>query len=193
MRGYERKLRKCRECNTNLHRSAAEGLHLRKKNALLGPQRWFLGKKKETKKLKSKSSVRQRNSMPKTVTVFFVPQTKKGELAKRLQKVEDDTAKVTCSRVRVERAGTTIRRILHRSNPWAGGNCSREKCLPCFNSDGKTDCFTKNVVYSVECITCEEGKSTVTCYIGETSRSLHCRGVEHWDGFQGKKGNSPHV
>ena len=64
LRGYERKLRKCRECNTNLHRSAAEGLHLRKKNALLGPQRWFLGKKKETKKLKSKSSVRQRNSMP---------------------------------------------------------------------------------------------------------------------------------
>ena len=31
LRGYERKLRKCRECNTNLHRSAAEGLHLRKR------------------------------------------------------------------------------------------------------------------------------------------------------------------
>ena len=155
----KRSLENAERKTQNLHRSAAEGLHLRKKNALLGPQHWFLGKKKETKKLKSKSSVRQRNLMPKTVTVFFVPQTKKGELAKRLQKVEDDIAKVTGSRVRVvERAGTTIRRILHRSNPWAGGNCGREKCLSCFNSDGKTDCFTKNVVYSLECITCEEGK-----------------------------------
>ena len=42
--GYENKLRKCRENKTNLHRSAAEGLHARKKNALLAPQRWFLGK-----------------------------------------------------------------------------------------------------------------------------------------------------
>ena len=68
--------------------------------------------------------------------------------------------------------------------------------LPCFNNDGKTDCFTKNVVYSLDCITCEVandevGKKAVTCYIGETSRSLHCRGAEHWDGFQGKKENSP--
>ena len=42
----------------------------------------------------------------------------------------------------------------------------------------KTDCFTKNVVHSLECITCEVandgvGKKAVTCYIGETSRSLH--------------------
>ena len=37
--------------------------------------------------------------IPKTVTVMFVPQTKKGELAKRLQMVEDDIAKVTGSRV----------------------------------------------------------------------------------------------
>ena len=31
--------RKCRENKTNLHRPAAEGLHTRKKNALLAPQR----------------------------------------------------------------------------------------------------------------------------------------------------------
>ena len=72
------------------------------------------------------------------MTVLFVPQTRKGELAKRLQKVEDDIAKVTGSRVRVmERAGTMVRRILHKSNPWAGGDCGRKKCLPCANSDGK--------------------------------------------------------
>ena len=130
--------------------------------------------------------------MPKTVTVMFVPQTKKGELAKRLQMVEDDIAKVTGSRVRVvERSGVMVRKMLHRSNPWAGGDCGRKKCLPCLSSDGKTNCFTKNVVYSIECISCEEGKKLTTCYIGETSRSLHCRGVEHWEGFMGKKDNNP--
>ena len=136
LKGYENKLRKCKESNRNLHRSAEEGLHARKKNALLGPQRWFLGKRKETKN--TKSSGRQRKQTPKTVTVLFVPQTRRGELAKRLQHVENDIAKVTGSRVRVvERGGTMVKKILHKSIPWAGGNCVRRRCLPCFNNDGK--------------------------------------------------------
>ena len=43
-----------KENKSNLYRSAAEGLHARKKNALLAPQSWFLGKKKESKKSKSR-------------------------------------------------------------------------------------------------------------------------------------------
>ena len=111
--------------------------------------------------------------------------------------MEDDIAKVTGSRVRVVvRSGIMVRRVLTKSNPWAGGDCGRKKCLPCLNKDGKTDCFTKNVVYSLECITCEEakedgGKKATTCYIGETSRSLHCRAVEHCDWYRGKKENNP--
>ena len=169
LKGYEAKLRKCKETKTNLHRSADEGFHARKKNALLGPKRWFLGKKKATKKPKAKKKVKQTKSFPKTVSVIFVSQTTKGELARRLQKAEDDIAKVTGSRVRVvERSGIMVRRVLIKSNPWAGGDCGRKKCLPCLNKDGKTDCFTKNVVYSLECITCEEaedvgGKKTTTC------------------------------
>ena len=72
-----------------------------------------------------------------------------------------------------------------------GGNCGRKKCLPCLSNDGKTDCFSKNDVYSIECINCEEEKKVTTCYIGETSRSLYCRGAEHLDGFMGKKENNP--
>ena len=59
LKGYENKVRKCKENKSNLHRSAAEGLHDRKKNALLAPQNWFLGKKKESKKSKS-TKIRQR-------------------------------------------------------------------------------------------------------------------------------------
>ena len=72
------------------------------------------------------------------MTVLFVPQTRRGELAKRLQHVENDIAKVTGSRVRVvERGGTMVKKILHKSIPWDGGNCVRRRCLPCFNNDGK--------------------------------------------------------
>ena len=104
------------------------------------------------------------NMNPKTVTVIF-PQTRKGELAKRLQRVEEDITKVTGSRVRVvERSGVMVRKMLHRSNPWAGGNCGRKKCLPCLSNDGTTHCFTTNVVYSIECINCEEErKLTIPC------------------------------
>ena len=91
----------------------------------------------------------------------------------------------------MERSGVMVRKMLHRSNPWAGGNCGRKKCLPCLSNDGKTDCFSKNDVYSIECINCEEEKKVTTCYIGETSRSLYCRGAEHLDGFMGKKENNP--
>ena len=119
------------------------------KKKLLGRQTWYLDKEKSNAKLGKnsfKKSVKrklknkfERDSSPKTVTVMFVFQTPNGELAKRLQSVENDIAKITGKRVKiVERSGTMMRRLLHKSNPWAGAKCGgakcgRDNCLSCLN------------------------------------------------------------
>ena len=69
---------------------------------------------------------------PPTITVLLVDQTPGGELAKRLQKVEDRLAGITGYRVRVtETAGSQLCRVLPNTNPWKGMDCGREDCYPC--------------------------------------------------------------
>ena len=51
--------------------------------------------------------------------------------------------------------------ILHKSNPWAGEQCERSRCLLCTTKReaGKTnsqDCRQRNIVYETTCITCTE-------------------------------------
>ena len=120
---------------------------------------------------------------------MFVSQTPGGKLAKLLQKVEEKISKLTNERVRmVERAGRSVKQLLVRSNPWAGGVCDRDKCLPCIGSDGKQDCRSKNIVYDIICKTCEEGGRKRSVYTGMTSRTAFERGREHLEGLE--KGNS---
>ena len=127
---------------------------------------------------------------------MFVSQTPNGELARNLQKAENEIAKFTGERGRIcERGGKTIRSILHKSNPWSGGPCGRKNCLPCINGDGKQDCFTKNCVYDIICLKCsgddkenQGGKHSV--YTGETSRCQHLRGAEHLSGLLNKQPNN---
>ena len=58
---------------------------------------------------------------PETISVIFVEYIANGELAKRLQKVEDEMTKTTGFRIRVtEMAGSQLRRILPNTNPWQG-------------------------------------------------------------------------
>ena len=64
----------------------------------------------------------------------------------------------------VGRGGVTLEQKLRRSNPWAGGNCGREKCFPC-RSDGGGDCWKESVCYDLWCDEC--GKK-VCSYKGET-------------------------
>ena len=75
---------------------------------------------------------------PPTITVLFVDQTPGGELAKRLQKVEDRLSLITGYRVRVtETAGSQLCRILPNTNPWKGLDCMRNDCYPCSHGGGK--------------------------------------------------------
>ena len=78
-----------------------------------------------------------------------------------------------------------MRRLLHRSNPWAGAKCGRDNCLSCLNGPDNQDCFAKNILYEIKCLDCSAA-GTEVFYTGETSRSNFCRNSEHLIGY--KKG-----
>ena len=114
----------------------------------------------------------------------------------------------------VERGGAKLVDILHKSNPWAGQDCERKDCLLCKTKkyEGKTnsqDCRKRNAVYKTYCITCSERQDKELAdklkdknpskkemeeekrklkrymYIGETSRSVYERGLEHQNDVAG--------
>ena len=97
---------------------------------------------------------------------------------KQMANMLGDTIKI------VEKSGVTLRRVLHKSNPWAGVNCGRENCLPCRSGDEK-DCTRRNILYETACLQCkEEGKEVL--YVGESARSSQERGKEHQDDYNKK-------
>ena len=197
--GYESLVKKVEKGEAVLHRSANEGAGPRKRKKLLGKGNWFTLKKRHTSeklrqsKLKKPMKGKKKEEERDYTTVLFVSQTPNGILAKQLQKVENVISKLTGDRVKVvERGGTSIKKILVKSNPWAGALCGRENCLPCmFGSEENQDCFSKGVVYDMTCTICEEEakdrndlKIPIYRYTGTTSRSLHERGAEHLKAFK---------
>lgn len=201
LKGYESLLKKCEKGEAKLHRSAEEGAGKRMRKKLLGKSTWFLKKEKELKESSSmtsskKNKISSEEELPNFSTVMFVSQTPNGMLAKRLQKVENSISKLTGERIKiVERSGTTIKKLLIKSNPWAGGLCGRDKCLSCLYNDKPQNCFAKGVVYDITCKECKERAVDsedvpVYRYTGTTSRSLYQRGKEHLSGFLKKDDNN---
>ena len=191
--GYESLVKKVEKGEAVLHRSASEGAGPRKRKKLLGKGNWFTLKKRHTSeklrqsKLKKPMKGKKKEEERDYTTVLFVSQTPNG---KQLQKVENVISKLTGDRV--ERGGTSIKKILVKSNPWAGALCGRDNCLPCmFGSEENQDCFSKGVVYDMTCTLCEEEakdrndlKIPIYRYTGTTSRSIHERGAEHLKAFK---------
>ena len=191
--GYESLVKKVEKGEAVLHRSANEGAGPRKRKKLLGKGNWFTLKKRHTSeklrqsKLKKPMKGKKKEEERDYTTVLFVSQTPNG---KQLQKVENVISKLTGDRV--ERGGTSIKKILVKSNPWAGALCGRDNCLPCmFGSEENQDCFSKGVVYDMTCTLCEEEakdrndlKIPIYRYTGTTSRSIHERGAEHLKAFK---------
>ena len=120
-------------------------------------------------------------------------------MEKRLREAEAQLETQTGYRIKiVERTGTKIEDMLHRSNPWQGQDCKREGCLLC-RTKVKTDkyhdqdCTKRCLVYETWCLVCEakeiekieeetedekERKEKIRNirkykYIGETSRSIY--------------------
>ena len=125
-------------------------------------------------------------------TVMIVPNTDKGVLLDSLIKKEAQLAKLTgyCVKL-VEGNGTPLARVF--PTPLTQSMCHRlENCEVCkFKDKGRSNCQTRNVVYTAECIEVvsdqnNDQPAVRTCidklYIGETSRSLSERAAEHSDG-----------
>ena len=123
-------------------------------------------KSREKKKAKMRRNMRNnqlklkgkgvKDIEPETISVIFVEHTANGELAKRLQKVEDEMAKTTGFRIRVtENAGSQLRRILPNTNPWHGKDCGRDRCMSCAQGTDKLeDCKRRNILYESSCMEC---------------------------------------
>ena len=96
----------------------------------------------------------------KTISVMFIPCTRGGELARRMREAEEELGRQTGYKIKiVERAGTKIIDLLHKTNPWQGEDCKRPGCLTCSTKmrTGRhldQDCTKRSVLYETWCMTC---------------------------------------
>ena len=93
---------------------------------------------------------------------MFVPYTPGGELAKKLREAETELGRQTGIKIKiVEKTGTKLVDLIHKSDPWQGIDCGRDLCLLCrtkkeTEQDERQDCTQRNIVYETWCITCEK-------------------------------------
>ena len=164
---------------------------------LTAKMNWFKKKgNKEEKKVDGNRRGRKKGSPPakelEPVTVMFIPRTPGGELLTRLRKAEEELSTVTGDRVKlVEKSGKMLKRSVVVTDPTAGSNCGREKCLVCHQGDEKDAgrCKKRNVTYQTTCHRCKETGKKVN-YFGESSRTGFERGVEHWADYLSRKEDS---
>jgi hypothetical protein len=145
--GLERKGKKRKKEGQSFHRKGKNTLQKRNLQKLNGKGSWFKNKpvdrdeekqkKKENrerldkeKKKQSAGDTEKKWGDPKAV--MFIPYTPNSELAKELRKVEDMMEAMSGMRIKiVEKTGVQLKRILVKTNPWAGTDGLREDCLPC--------------------------------------------------------------
>ena len=90
-----------------------------------------------------------------------MPYTPNSELAKESRKIEVMESMSRMKMKVVEKAGIQLKRILVKSNPWAGTDCQREECLVCQTreetGEGKgKSCYKRNILYETWCDTCRD-------------------------------------
>ena len=123
-------------------------------------------------------------------TVLFIEQTPGGVYASRMREKEEILAGITGYRIKIiEKSGTTLKSLLVKSNPWAGGKCGRSKCLPCDSGVQESKCSKRNVLYESTCRECLAMGEDFT-YVGESSRSAYERAINHIDAYRDKHTDS---
>ena len=188
--GYANKVERARSNNIPLHRSTTSSRGQRRLQKIVDKHNWFrkeVVKEDEPRRHGSggegRPSLRPSSNevrQPPT-TVLFAPRTRGGQLVSLMKQKEAELRGVSKMTIRiVEESGTTLKSQLTSSNP-VKVPCQRPKCTTC-PQGGKQlgKCFSKNLVYSSECIMCPEGDRRGH-YIGETSRTLLERNGEHMD------------
>ena len=148
--GYESIKRRAAENETSVHQSAAEGAVERRRKKLTGKSSWFKSAPKQRTREAPRKRPQQQSQEAKKrkppVSVLFCPQTPNGTLARQLKEQESFLSQVSGESIKViERSGSTIRKILVKSNPWASGSvCGDTDCLLCQTGGGKQDCSKRN-------------------------------------------------
>ena len=121
-----------------------------------------------------------------------MPNTRGARLAKKLIGCENQLAKLTKYNVKiVEQSGMPLIRLFPRV--LSPKNCYWPECPVCCQnlSKGSSKCRLSNVVYEAKCVECLEmlkngviDKDQVGIYVGETSRTLVERVIEHVEGAE---------
>ena len=134
--------------------------------------------------------------LKKAVTVIFVPSTKGSLLLKSLRDDEEQMSELSGFKIKYQEAGGSVLTNAFDKNLGRGQHCGRNNCPPCQNNEKKGICKARNIVYESKCKICNpsspvEGKhrdiqppgskpsARIGVYIGESSRSLHERALEH--------------
>ena len=135
-------------------------------------------KKKQQQKTKWYKKGKQ-----KYKSVIFVPATPHSKLQKEYKKIIDKhQMKIKV----IEKAGTQLKNILQKSDPFKENKCNDPECFPCKSNDKNkpTNCRKDGIVYNIICQKCQ------SIYIGESSRNAISRGKEHKQDFDTNKETS---
>ena len=138
---------------------------------------------------------------PEYKSVLFVEQTVGGELAKRLRELLHRLAPVMGFAVKVvERMGATLQSRFPQSGIWEGTQCGRNTCITCNQGAEQIEqCTKRSAVYENVCGLCDEGAGgkgaakggsnpdIPSVYVGETSRTIQERALEHWAAAKGSR------
>ena len=136
---------------------------------------------REKKKRQNKTNwYKKNNSNKKYKSVLFVQATPKSQLQKQYQKViNKHKLKIKV----IEKAGTQVKNLVQRSDPFKANKCSDPKCFPCQNNNENkaTKCRKEGIVYTIKCNKC------TAQYIGESSHNAYTRGKEHKQDYDTKR------
>ena len=206
LKGYEGRKNRCREEGRSLWRTANQSRGARHLKKLTANTSWYRGRKKRnyygggsTKKGEQQKGAKDTRAWEQK-SVLFVEQTREGELGKQLRDVVQRLAPVMGFAIKiVERTGSNLKSKFPQASLWEGAMCGRDKCVTCGQgAEVIPPCTRKSLVYENVCAVCNEGaggKDEVvgsnpdvpSIYVGETSRTLFERTIEHWGAARGNK------
>ena len=155
--------------------SALKAFEIIKQNANEGvrpinrPKQW----KREERRIERETKKKRWYKTGGFNSVMFIPATPTGELKKMYQ----EEIKKSGFKIKViEKAGTSLKRILQKSDPFRNKFCDRDDCLQC-TSGGKGNCDVESINYNIKCteLMCQQRN----IYEGETSYNSYTRGREH--------------
>ena len=165
IKGYEGKVRRCREQGTNLHRTSVDSQGARVRKKLLARANWFKSKKRREDQPKTNAGQGATNWGSRSgrdieiKSVIFVEQSPGGELARRIRETTRSMEHILGFWVKVaERTGCSLGSKFSLTNLWDGAKCGCQDCVTCEQGmEELPPCTRMNLVYENICTRCNPG------------------------------------